>query len=288
MAALPSHIVWFSVPGAMTACCALRWLHHFSAGFWSGTYTRGRSRTSTLAAAAPASFIILPCRFGAGSLFAPLVGLAGTEAVDWRALSWASSLGLVLSGQTAYGCFRAFSSPTRAFVGAVLYMIAPYHLAIDLLERAAYAEFWAFVWMPLALGGVIRLMKNEPWAWEKTTCGLALLYMTHLPGTLVFMPFVLLFACAQGNPYALLEPALLWRRSAGWRRCSWCRRSRRRGLRSCGAIPFPLRTDVLFSQHGSPNAALLEWRTSTCGWSRFSAFWPRSGSSTMRWPWRSE
>jgi hypothetical protein len=44
---------------------------------------------------------------------------------------------------------RRFASETAAIVGAVVYLASPYHLTVDLYMRAAFAEFWAFVWMPL-------------------------------------------------------------------------------------------------------------------------------------------
>ncbi len=137
--------------------------------------------------------------YWASSLFTPLAVAFGGQAADWRALGWASGVGVMLSCQTAFFCFRALTSPDRAFAAAPAYMIAPYHLAVDLLQRAAYPELWAFAWMPLAPGGLIGLAKHPPRAWEITVCGLALLYMMHLPTTLTFMPFVVLFALSQGT-----------------------------------------------------------------------------------------
>lgn len=198
MAALPLILLGFPSQ-AHDTITHLRWSHNFANGFWAGTLYPRWLPDLNFGCGSPAFFYYPPVPYWASSLFAPLAGLAGPEAAAWRALGWASSLGLILSGQTAYGCFRALTSPIRACVMAAVYMIAPYHLSIDLLERAAYAEFWAFAWMPLAFEGLIRLAKDGGWAWEKLVCGLALLFMTHLPTTLIFMPFVLLFALAQGT-----------------------------------------------------------------------------------------
>lgn len=191
VAALPLLLYGFTFHAHDTVC-HLRWAHHFSAGFWSGTVYPRWLPDINFGCGSPSFFYYPPAPYWAASLFTPLAG------TDWQALGWASALGLILSGQAAYGCFRALAPSAPAFLVAALYLIAPYHLAIDLVERGAYAEFWAFVWMPLALGGLIRLTKDEPWAWEKLVFGLALLFMTHLPTTLTFMLFVLLFALSRG------------------------------------------------------------------------------------------
>jgi hypothetical protein len=231
VACLPLILHGFPYP-AHDAGIHLRWAHQFSAEFWSGIlYPRWLAGIS-FGFGSAAFFYYPPMPYWASSLFTPLAAGLGVQGADWRALGWASALGLILSGQTAFFCFRGVqlkvpggagvsphffrgnearsggkrcrtdpdvTSPERAFFLALVYMIAPYHLAIDLLERAAYPEFWAFVWMPLALGGLIGLAKNRRWSWGMTVFGLAMLYMTHLPATLIFMPFVLIFAFSQGR-----------------------------------------------------------------------------------------
>ncbi len=197
VAALPLILCGFPYP-AHDAVLHVGWSHQFSAEFWAGClYPRWLAGISH-GFGSPTFFYYPPMPYWASSLFTPLAAVFGGQGADWRALGWASAVGVILSGQTAFFCFRNLTSPERALAAALAYMIAPYHLAIDLLQRAAYPEFWAFAWMPLALGGLIGLAKNRRWSWETTVCGLALLYLTHLPTTLTFMPFVLLFALSQG------------------------------------------------------------------------------------------
>ena len=197
VACLPLVLCGFPYP-AHDAVLHLGRSRQFSAEFWVGSlYPRWLAGISH-GFGSPTFFYHPPMPYWASSVFAPLAAACGGQGADWRALGWASGVGVVLSGQTAFFCFRTLTSPGRAFAAGLAYMIAPYHLSVDLLQRAAYPEFWAFAWMPLALGGLIGLAKNRRWAWEITVCGLALLYMTHLPTTLTFMPFVLLFALSQG------------------------------------------------------------------------------------------
>jgi hypothetical protein len=61
---------------------------------------------------------------------------------------------------------------------ALLYMAAPYHLT-DWYERAALAEFTAFVWLPLIALGIEAQPRR--WATPLLACAYAGLVMTHLP-----------------------------------------------------------------------------------------------------------
>lgn len=175
--------------------CHLRWWSEFAGQFWIGTLYPRWLADINYGYGSPTFFYYPPLPYWVSALVAPF---AGHEIPGWRALGWASSLGLLLSGQTALACFRKLTSPDRAFVVAALYMLMPYHLAIDLLERGAYAEFWAFVWMPMVLAGVIGQRKKEPRAWLKTGGGFALLFLTHLPTAVTFTPFVLAYALCCG------------------------------------------------------------------------------------------
>lgn len=84
--------------------------------------------------------------------FASLVGLfvpAGEGAL--RVLGAAAALAFTLSGLTAYTWLRKISDARSAAIGAVVFLLVPYHAAVDLYTREAFAELWAFVWMPLIL-----------------------------------------------------------------------------------------------------------------------------------------
>jgi hypothetical protein len=73
-------------------------------------------------------------------------------------------------------------------------MWLPYHLRIDHLQRFAFAEYWGFVWMPLGLYYVSRVVRG----YRRSTVGLAftyaLLLMTHPPTALLFGGLPLLYA----------------------------------------------------------------------------------------------
>ena len=100
---------------------------------------------------------------------------------DLQALSLSCWLALLLSGLAMYVLCRRFFSVGISLFGAVLYLLAPYHL-IDLYHRAAVGEFWAFVWVPLVFDAVYRLVRrpSAPGAVYLAFAYAALL-LTHIP-----------------------------------------------------------------------------------------------------------
>jgi len=79
-------------------------------------------------------------------------------------------------------------------VGAVVYLVSPYHLTVDLYMRAAFAEFWAFVWMPLILYFTEGVLRKRRYALIGVAVSYGLLVMTHLLTTLMFSPVPLAYA----------------------------------------------------------------------------------------------
>src|SRR5438094_325501 len=124
----------------------VQWLDCFARQFWHGElYPRWLSEPNHGFGSA-AFFFYAPLPYHLGSLFWRLAPSAGV------ALGWAAALALILSGLSAFYCFRRFvSAEWIAVLGALMYMMAPYHLAIDLLDRGANAEFWAFIWLPFIM-----------------------------------------------------------------------------------------------------------------------------------------
>ncbi|MFN8533569.1 MAG: hypothetical protein U0556_08490 [Dehalococcoidia bacterium] len=115
----------------------------------------------------------------------------------------ASSVGMYLLGRRLYG-------PAAGLIGAAVYVYLPYHL-LDLYVRAALAEFFAFVWMPLVLWSLLRLegrpdgddaigvdaryAGRAPTTRSVAVAGIALagMILTHNATTLIFGPLLALF-----------------------------------------------------------------------------------------------
>jgi hypothetical protein len=105
-------------------------------------------------------------------------------------------LALALSGLAAYVWLKSFVQRIAAATfGALLYMALPYHLVIDLYTRAAVAEVWAFVWMPLILLFASQSVQTRSASTvAKFAVCYALLIYTHLLTTLIFTPVVIVAA----------------------------------------------------------------------------------------------
>lgn len=116
-------------------------------------------------------------------------------------LGASAALAVMVSGLTAYLWLKENAGAKAATVAAVLYMLMPYHLAVDLYTRDAFGEVWAFVWMPLMLYFVRRISSGGS---KFAAPGLALAYAalitTHLPSTLIFSPVALCYAFFVSEP----------------------------------------------------------------------------------------
>jgi hypothetical protein len=131
----------------------------------------------------PVFFFYAPLPYYATLLFSPLLP---DDPYGLSQLGASLALALTASGLAAYLWLRSLAGARAAALGAIFYMLAPYHLRIDLYTRAAFAESWAFVWLPLILYFVTRARDNR----RAALCGIAVSYaalvLTHLPSVLVF------------------------------------------------------------------------------------------------------
>jgi hypothetical protein len=100
---------------------------------------------------------------------------------------------VVASALTFYAFARRHARPVAAAVGALAYALMPYHFAIDLTVRQALGETAAYVWMPLALLCVDRIATGSTGAVRLAMVN-ALLAMTHLPATLLFSGFLVVYS----------------------------------------------------------------------------------------------
>lgn len=169
----------------------LRWAKQFSDQFWSGEFYPRWLLNLNAGMGSPTFFFYSPMPYYFTSLMRPLVWMA--DPYGWHQLSFGAALALIASGITAYLWLRSLVSPTAALIGSLFYLVAPYHLAIDLYARFAYAEFWSFVWFPLILYFAQRLVEGR----KKAVVGIAIaqtfLIMTHLPSFLIFTPVPFLY-----------------------------------------------------------------------------------------------
>lgn len=98
---------------------------------------------------------------------------------------------LFLSGSCSFMWFRQFTDRTLACVGATLYMLAPYHLAIDLYERGALAEFTTYIFIPALFLSLRLCVAGGRFAVLGPAASYCALILAHLPTAVLVTPFAL-------------------------------------------------------------------------------------------------
>lgn len=161
------------------------WSKSFSEQLWSGELYPRWLLGMNSGLGSPSFFFYPPIPYYFTSLFYPLQ--LGNLPI-WLHLVLSASLALIASGVTAYIWLKDSTNVKSAFIGSILYMSLPYHLAIDLYWRFAFSEYWSFVWIPLVLFFSRKLIQGTQWAIAGFAISYGLLCMTHLPTTLIFSP----------------------------------------------------------------------------------------------------
>ncbi|MGA8504161.1 MAG: hypothetical protein WB762_00995, partial [Candidatus Sulfotelmatobacter sp.] len=160
------------------------WTKPFAEQFWGGElYPRWLKNTNGGLGSAP--FFIYPTLpTTVSALIAPLVG--NHDPHGWLLAGISCVIAMILSGYTAYFWLRDLTSPAAALFAATLYLLMPYHTAIDLYNRGAELELWSFVSVPLILWSVQSILRGKRWGFVGLAASYALLIESHLPITVAF------------------------------------------------------------------------------------------------------
>jgi hypothetical protein len=182
------------------------WLAHFSKQLWAGDLYPRWLAGMNAGLGSPVFYYYAPLPYYFASLLSPLF----PPGVSWlRPLGVAAALAVAASGLAAYFWLRNISGEKAAAVGALIYVAAPYHLAFDLYMRDAYAEVFAFVWLPLVMHFARGVRDGERRAAVRLSASYALLVLTHLPTTLIFsavpLAYVLFTAGRAGRAGAFFK-----------------------------------------------------------------------------------
>jgi hypothetical protein len=171
----------------------VRWQYYYGRQLWAGDpFPRWISDIAD-GFGSPVFFIYPPLPHYFSALLTPLSD--STEWVQHR-LGIATILACFLG---SVGCFLWFRQITQnrrsALMGAIVYLIAPYHLFIDTYFRAAYAELWALAVAPLALAGIQFMTSQRRIGIALYVFGVAALLMSHAPSALILIPFFVIYSC---------------------------------------------------------------------------------------------
>ena len=176
----------------------LIWSRQFAEQFWGGDLYPRWLMNMNDGLGSPAFFFYFPFPFFFTSIFhAPFLQL---DPDGWLQLGMACAAAFSLSGVFCYLWLRTNFGQSAAALGALVYMLLPYHLLVDLYYRFAFTEFWAFVFMPLCLLFVEKIQRGERFGFTGTAISYTLLFLTHLPTVLIFSPVLLCYVVATDQP----------------------------------------------------------------------------------------
>lgn len=104
------------------------------------------------------------------------------------------ALGIIASGFSMYLLSKEFFGKIGGLLSSVFYIWAPYH-AVDVYVRGAMNESWAFIWFPLILWGIYKLIKKR----EKKylvilSLSISALLLTHNIMVMMFAPVAFVWA----------------------------------------------------------------------------------------------
>jgi hypothetical protein len=167
------------------------WYIQFSTQLWAGDFYPRWLMGMNAGLGSPVFYYYPPAPFFLTSLLKPFFR---GDLHGWHQLGLSASLALIGSGFCAFCWLKDLTDRRAALLGAVLYMATPYHLAADLYIRGAFAEYWAFVWMPLILFFTHKVVNSNKLSVVGLAISYALLLMTHLPTTLIFSPIPVCYA----------------------------------------------------------------------------------------------
>ncbi|MBV8092916.1 MAG: hypothetical protein JO110_06735 [Acetobacteraceae bacterium] len=105
-------------------------------------------------------------------------------------------LGL-MSGLTCYLWLARLMPNYAAISGAVFYLASPFHVFLDLLTRADYAEFAAITFAPIVLLGIELLRERKHVGIPLMSLGFAAVVLTHVVVGLLFAGVPLVYAVAR-------------------------------------------------------------------------------------------
>ncbi len=153
----------------------INYSQHFSEQFWAGELYPRWLTGMCHGLGSPTLFVYPPLPSYVYAILSPL-----GRAFHFDAFRIGEFLALFGSGICSFLWLKTMVSRVVALAGAVLYMLMPYHLAIDFYRRTALSECWALVWIPLVLYFSARLIRPKPHFSVGLAVAYALLILSHL------------------------------------------------------------------------------------------------------------
>ena len=203
---LPIWLIGLPVSGH-DALAHVRWQQDFAQQLWNGELYPRWLPALNGGLGSPAFFIYPPLPHYLAAVLAPL-----SDGHGWaqQRLGILAALGFYASGAGAYlWLMQVTRDRTSALLGAIVFMVAPYHLFIDTYYRSAYAELWAFTWAPFSLWAIHQFERRPARAVAVFTLSSAALFLSHAPSCIALPPLYLAYAAVLAL-HAKKKSILLW------------------------------------------------------------------------------
>jgi hypothetical protein len=180
----------------------LNYARLFSEQFWGGELAPHWLLKLNHGLGSASLFVYPPLPSYVYSLLEPLA-----QKLHFSAFNTMAFLALFGSGICAFLWISTMASRAVALLTAMLYMLMPYHLAIDFYRRTALSECWALTWIPLFLYFMTQV-RREKRAFAALAAAYALLIFSHLISIVIFSMIPLLVAVTLSGPGRRLRSTL--------------------------------------------------------------------------------
>jgi hypothetical protein len=162
---------------------------YFAEQFWEGDLYPRWLLNMNHGLGSPSLFVYPPLPAYVYALLLPVAKILHLDA-----FCLGEYLCLLTSGLSAFFWMTTLAGRRVSLVVATLYMLMPYHLAVDFYRRGALAESWALAWIPLVLYFTTQAVRKKRYAIAGLALAYALLIVSHLISVLLFSALPLLLA----------------------------------------------------------------------------------------------
>ena len=182
------------MPAAHDTLQHINFGRYFAQQFWQGELYPRWLLNMNRGLGSPSLFVYPPLP---SYVYALLLPVARVLHVDTFAAG--EYLCLFVSGLCAYLWIGTIASARISLIVAVMYMLLPYHLAVDFYRRGALAECWALAWLPLVLYFTTQVVRRKRYAVAGLGIAYTLLILSHLISVLIAsaLPLLLVITLAE-------------------------------------------------------------------------------------------
>jgi hypothetical protein len=182
------------LPGGHDLSIHLEYQHFFAAQLRTGEWYPRWLTGLNYGLGSPIFFVQYPLPYFAAFIVERLSPVSFAPYGETRSLGIVMALAAMLAGLFTYEWCSGFADRRSALTAALLYVILPYPLAIDLFRRAAVGEYVALAWLPLGfLSYDLAAVRGNRFPFG-VAVAFALLLVSNLFAGILFAPVLLVYA----------------------------------------------------------------------------------------------